>query len=155
MQRDSPTPVGTSGATSRCQGRRDRHPHEETFVVLEGTLTMYVGEPPERVEVPRCGVIHIDAMTPLQAANHGDGSRSCTPTAIRPRTSARSFSSRRYSHGYASTVTSRGPVRRPRRAWHSERAMRQPSEPPGVRLVALLVLGAVGLALLAVGVVTT
>jgi hypothetical protein len=33
--------------------------------------------------------------------------------------------------------------------------MRQPSEPPGVRLVALLVLGAVGLALLAVGVVTT
>jgi hypothetical protein len=24
------------------------------------------------VEVPRGGVIHIDALTPLQAANHGD-----------------------------------------------------------------------------------
>ena len=56
-----------------AKGRRHRHPHqEETFVVLEGTLTMYVGEPPERVEIPRGGVIHIDAMTPLQAANHGD-----------------------------------------------------------------------------------
>jgi mannose-6-phosphate isomerase-like protein (cupin superfamily) len=55
-----------------AKGRRHRHPHqEETFVVLEGTLTMYVGEPPERVEVPRGGVIHIDALTPLQAANHG------------------------------------------------------------------------------------
>jgi quercetin dioxygenase-like cupin family protein len=56
-----------------AKGRRHRHPHqEETFVVLEGTLTMYVGEPPERVEVPRGAVIHIDALTPLQAANHGD-----------------------------------------------------------------------------------
>ena len=53
-------------------GRRHRHPHqEETFVVLEGTLTMYVGEPPERVEVPRGGVIVVDPMTPLQAANRG------------------------------------------------------------------------------------
>ena len=40
--------------------------------MLEGTLTMYVGDPPERVEVPRGGVIHIDALTPLQAANHGN-----------------------------------------------------------------------------------
>jgi quercetin dioxygenase-like cupin family protein len=55
-----------------AKGRRHRHPHqEETFIVLEGALTMYVGEPPERVEVPRGGVIHIDPMTPLQAANHG------------------------------------------------------------------------------------
>ena len=54
-----------------AKGRRHRHPHqEETFVVLEGTLTMYVGEPPERVEVPRGGLIHVDAMTPLQSANH-------------------------------------------------------------------------------------
>jgi quercetin dioxygenase-like cupin family protein len=57
-----------------AKGRRHRHPHqEETFLVLDGALTMYVGEPPERVEVPRGGVIHIDAMTPLQAANHGSG----------------------------------------------------------------------------------
>ena len=39
-------------------------------MVLEGTLTMYVGEPPERVDVSRGGVIHIDAKTPLQSANH-------------------------------------------------------------------------------------
>jgi mannose-6-phosphate isomerase-like protein (cupin superfamily) len=55
-----------------AKGRRHRHPQqEETFVVLEGTLTMYVGEPPERVEVLRGGVIHVDPRTPLQAANHG------------------------------------------------------------------------------------
>jgi mannose-6-phosphate isomerase-like protein (cupin superfamily) len=55
-----------------AKGRRHRHPHqEETFVVLEGTLTMYVGDPPERVEVPPGGVIHVRARTPLQAVNHG------------------------------------------------------------------------------------
>jgi mannose-6-phosphate isomerase-like protein (cupin superfamily) len=55
-----------------AKGRRHRHPHqEETFVVLEGTLTMYIGEPPERVEIPRGGVIHVDPQTPLQSANEG------------------------------------------------------------------------------------
>src|SRR3954447_22016368 len=35
-----------------AKGRRHRHPiQEETFVVLEGTLSMYVGEPPERRDV--------------------------------------------------------------------------------------------------------
>jgi quercetin dioxygenase-like cupin family protein len=54
-----------------ARGRRHRHPRqEETFVVVEGTLTMYLGEPPERVEVPRGGLIHVPARTPLQAANH-------------------------------------------------------------------------------------
>ena len=39
-----------------AKGRRHRHPlQEETFVVLEGTLSMYVGEPPVRQEVPRGG----------------------------------------------------------------------------------------------------
>ena len=53
-------------------GKRHQHPHqEETFVVLDGTLTMYIGEPPERVDVPRGGLIHVDARTPLQSANHG------------------------------------------------------------------------------------
>lgn len=54
-------------------GRRHRHPsQDETFVVLEGTLTMYLGEPPERVEQTRGGIVHVEAGTPLQAANHGD-----------------------------------------------------------------------------------
>jgi quercetin dioxygenase-like cupin family protein len=56
-----------------AKGRRHRHPHqEETFVVLSGTLSMYVGDPPERVDVPTGGIIHIDPGTPLQSANHGE-----------------------------------------------------------------------------------
>jgi quercetin dioxygenase-like cupin family protein len=56
-----------------AKGRRHRHrSQEETFVVLAGTLSMYVGDPPERHDVPVGGVIHVDAGTPLQAANHGD-----------------------------------------------------------------------------------
>jgi mannose-6-phosphate isomerase-like protein (cupin superfamily) len=53
-------------------GLRHRHPvQEETFVVLEGTLSMYVGEPPARYDVPSGAMIHIPAMTPLQSANLG------------------------------------------------------------------------------------
>src|SRR4051812_48577225 len=56
-----------------ARGRRHVHGgQEETFVVLAGTLTMYVGEPPERVDVPARGLVHVEAGTPLQAANHGD-----------------------------------------------------------------------------------
>jgi mannose-6-phosphate isomerase-like protein (cupin superfamily) len=55
-----------------ARGRRHRHPHqEETFVVQDGTLTMYLGEPPQRVDVPRGGLIHVDARTPLQIVNNG------------------------------------------------------------------------------------
>ena len=44
-----------------AKGRRHRHRlQEETFVVLAGTLSMYVGDPPERQEVPAGGLIHID-----------------------------------------------------------------------------------------------
>jgi quercetin dioxygenase-like cupin family protein len=54
-------------------GRRHRHPmQEETFVPLQGTLTMYVGEPPERHDVEVGGLIHVPAGTPLQTVNHGD-----------------------------------------------------------------------------------
>ena len=56
-----------------AKGRRHRHKtQEETFVVLAGTLSMYVGDPPERQDVPAGGVIHIEAGTPLQTVNHGD-----------------------------------------------------------------------------------
>src|SRR5215208_4988500 len=56
-----------------ARGRRHRHPiQEETFVVLRGTLTMYVGDPAERVEVPEGGLIHVEPGTVLQSANHGD-----------------------------------------------------------------------------------
>jgi quercetin dioxygenase-like cupin family protein len=56
-----------------AKGRRHRHPiQEETFVVLEGALTMYVGDPPERVDVPSGGVLNVTAGTALQTANHGD-----------------------------------------------------------------------------------
>jgi quercetin dioxygenase-like cupin family protein len=55
-----------------ARGRRHRHPvQEETFVVLAGTLTMYLGEPPERHDVPAGALIHVEPGTPLQSANHG------------------------------------------------------------------------------------
>jgi quercetin dioxygenase-like cupin family protein len=54
-------------------GRRHRHLfQEETFVVLAGTLSMYLGDPPERHDVPAGGLIHVEPGTPLQSANHGD-----------------------------------------------------------------------------------
>jgi quercetin dioxygenase-like cupin family protein len=53
-------------------GRRHRHPRqEETFLCVAGTLTMYLGEPPERQDVPPGGLIHVDPGTPLQTVNHG------------------------------------------------------------------------------------
>ena len=56
-----------------AKGRRHKHPaQEETFVVLSGTLTMYVGDPPEPQEVPTGALITVDAGTPLQVVNGGD-----------------------------------------------------------------------------------
>jgi quercetin dioxygenase-like cupin family protein len=56
-----------------AKGRRHRHLYqEETFVVLSGTLTMYLGDPPERVDVPPGGLIHVEPETPLQTVNHGE-----------------------------------------------------------------------------------
>jgi quercetin dioxygenase-like cupin family protein len=55
-----------------AKGRRHVHvTQEETFLVLAGTLSMYVGEPPERHDVPAGGLIHVEPGTPLQSANHG------------------------------------------------------------------------------------
>lgn len=56
-----------------AKGRRHRHAtQEETFVVLSGALTMYLGEPPERVDVAAGGVVRIAPGTELQTVNHGD-----------------------------------------------------------------------------------
>jgi quercetin dioxygenase-like cupin family protein len=56
-----------------AKGKRHRHPvQEETFVVISGTLSMYVGDPPERHDVPPGGIIHVAPGTPLQSVNHGD-----------------------------------------------------------------------------------
>jgi quercetin dioxygenase-like cupin family protein len=56
-----------------AKGRRHRHKiQEETFVPLAGTLTMYLGEPPERRDVQVGGLIHVEAGTPLQTVNDGD-----------------------------------------------------------------------------------
>jgi mannose-6-phosphate isomerase-like protein (cupin superfamily) len=45
---------------------------EETFLVIAGTLSMHLGEPPDRHDVPVGGLVHVRAGTPLQTANHGD-----------------------------------------------------------------------------------
>src|SRR3954453_13846883 len=55
-----------------AKGRRHKDTlQEETFVVLAGTLSMYLGEPPERHDVPPHGLVHVEAGTPLQIVNHG------------------------------------------------------------------------------------
>jgi mannose-6-phosphate isomerase-like protein (cupin superfamily) len=45
---------------------------EEVFVVLEGTLTIDLGEPPERHEVGRGGLVVVESGTILQLRNAGD-----------------------------------------------------------------------------------
>jgi quercetin dioxygenase-like cupin family protein len=56
-----------------AKGRRHRDTiQEETFVVVAGALTMYLGDPPERHEVPAGGLVHVQPETPLQIVNEGD-----------------------------------------------------------------------------------
>ena len=56
-----------------AKGRRHREPvQEETFVVVRGMLTMYLGDPPERHQVNQGGVVHVDADTPRQSVNETD-----------------------------------------------------------------------------------
>jgi quercetin dioxygenase-like cupin family protein len=54
-------------------GRRHRHPvQDETFVVLSGTLSIYLDDPPERHDVAAGSVVHVEAGTALQSVNHGE-----------------------------------------------------------------------------------
>ena len=55
-----------------AQGKRHRDlAQEEVFVVLAGTLTIDLGEPPERHEVPRGGLVVVERGTILQLRNAG------------------------------------------------------------------------------------
>lgn len=45
---------------------------EEVFVVISGTLTMLLGDPPERVDVGPESVVAVEPMTPLQVRNERD-----------------------------------------------------------------------------------
>jgi mannose-6-phosphate isomerase-like protein (cupin superfamily) len=54
-------------------GRRHQdHAQEEVFVVIEGTLTMLLGDEPERVDLGPGGVVAVEPMTPLQMRNETD-----------------------------------------------------------------------------------
>lgn len=56
-----------------AKGRRHKEPvQDETFVVVRGTLTMYLGDPPERHTVGEGGLIHVESGTPLQTVNESD-----------------------------------------------------------------------------------
>lgn len=55
------------------RGRRHKNfEQEEVFVVLEGTLTMLLGDDAERVDLPPRSVVNVDTDTPLQLFNAGD-----------------------------------------------------------------------------------
>jgi mannose-6-phosphate isomerase-like protein (cupin superfamily) len=45
---------------------------EEVFVVLDGTLTIDLGDPPERHVVERGGLVVVETGTALQLRNEGD-----------------------------------------------------------------------------------
>ena len=54
-------------------GRRHRdHAQEEVFVVVQGTLTMLLGDEPERVDLGPGGVVAVEPMTALQMRNETD-----------------------------------------------------------------------------------
>jgi quercetin dioxygenase-like cupin family protein len=56
-----------------ARGKRHADPvQEEAFVVLEGTLTIDLGDPPERHEVGRGGLVVVEPGTPLQLRNADD-----------------------------------------------------------------------------------
>jgi uncharacterized cupin superfamily protein len=49
--------------------RHLEHVQEEMFVALEGTTTMLLGDPPERVELPQGSVCVVNTETALQIRN--------------------------------------------------------------------------------------
>jgi len=59
-------PPGSRGA------RHLEHAQEEMFVVLEGAATLLLGDPPERVDLPRGSVAVVETETVLQLRNESD-----------------------------------------------------------------------------------
>ena len=58
---------------AHTRGRRHLDPdQEEVFVPLRGTLTMLLGEPPQRVDVEPGGVIVVHQNTAMHARNETD-----------------------------------------------------------------------------------
>lgn len=56
-----------------CKGRRHAEKvQEEVFVVVDGTLTIDLGEPPVRHRVQKGGVVVVAPGDPLQLRNEGD-----------------------------------------------------------------------------------
>ena len=76
--------LSTLASLQQSRGRLWRYPpgtrgrrhadnvQEEVFVVLSGTLTMHLGDPPERVELPPQSIVAVEPKTPLQVRNDGD-----------------------------------------------------------------------------------
>lgn len=57
----------------RTRGRRHcDNGQEEVFVVISGTLTMLLGEPPERVDLAPQSVVAVELGTALQLRNETD-----------------------------------------------------------------------------------
>jgi uncharacterized cupin superfamily protein len=56
-------PPGTSGR------RHAERVQEEIFVVLSGTATMALGDPPQRIELPAGAAVIVEPGTPLQQRN--------------------------------------------------------------------------------------
>jgi mannose-6-phosphate isomerase-like protein (cupin superfamily) len=76
--------VTDEAALKNSRGRLWRYPpgtrgrrhadkvQEEVFVVVSGTLTMQLGDPPERVDVSAPGLVAVEPGTPLLVRNEGD-----------------------------------------------------------------------------------
>jgi quercetin dioxygenase-like cupin family protein len=74
----------TSAQLGRSRARLWRYPpgsrgrrhadkaQEEVFVVLQGTLTMHLGDPAERIELAPHSVVAVEPGTPLQLQNDGN-----------------------------------------------------------------------------------
>jgi quercetin dioxygenase-like cupin family protein len=57
-----------------AKGKRHADPvQEEVFVVLEGEMTAYLGEPPERVDLPAGSVLAVQPATAIQLRNESAG----------------------------------------------------------------------------------